>query len=218
MLRRSFVTLSRCLREAEHAAEQTAELAPTGFFGSVRSIFGKLQRQLDLEKREERENASNPYIQYPVVTKEQMKSILNDKYKFQLGYALFAHHSTVSDPTVHSLSDLTDPTQLNSLLPRRRPQGSPADTLSIKAGDDAMLVSPTVMAIADGVSGWESQAPDLVRFSLPAVACAASSRQREISMTLRWCPDTDDRSMTMWGKRGSQICFSRSLADCVIDS
>lgn len=69
-------------------------------------------------------------------------------------------------------------------------------------------------ALAQG----KRQAPDLVRFSLPAVACAASSRQREISMTLRWCPDTDDRSMTMWGKRGSQICFSRSLADCVIDS
>ena len=46
---------------------------------------------------------------------------------------------------------------MNSLLPRRRPQGSPSDTLSIKAGDDAMLVSPTILAIADGVSGWESQ-------------------------------------------------------------
>ena len=52
------------------------------------------------------------------------------------------------------MSDLTDPTLLNSLLPRRRPQGSPSDTLSIKAGDDTMLVS--VIAVADGVSGWES--------------------------------------------------------------
>lgn len=151
--KRSLFLSSRLLREAAESASSSG----AGFFGSVKSLFGKLQRQLDMEKREERENASNPYIQYPVVTKEQMRSLLNDRFKFQLGYALFAHHSAVSDPTVHSLSDLTDPTQLNSLLPRRRPQGSPADTLSIKAGDDAMLVSPTVMAIADGVSGWESK-------------------------------------------------------------
>lgn len=125
----------------------------------MRTMFspGKLQHQIDLENREKRENANNPYIQYPVITKEQMKEISNDKFKFEFGYASFAHHSVQSDPTVHSLSDLTDPTQLNSLLPRRRPQGSPADTLSIKAGDDAMLVSPTVMAVADGVSGWESK-------------------------------------------------------------
>lgn len=86
-----------------------------------------------------------------------MRQISNDVFKFDLGYASFAHHSVDTNPIVHSLSDLTDPTQLNSLLPRRRPIGSPADTLSIKAGDDAMLVSPTVMAIADGVSGWESK-------------------------------------------------------------
>ncbi|PVH22814.1 hypothetical protein CXQ85_002536 [Candidozyma haemuli] len=152
--RRSFTSATRCLREA---TAESGSSSSTGFFGSVRSMFGKSQRQLELEKREERENANNPYIQYPVVTKEQMTYISNDRFKFQLGHASFAHHSTVSDPTVHSLSDLTDPTQLNSLLPRRRPQGSPADTLSIKAGDDAMLVSPTVMAIADGVSGWESK-------------------------------------------------------------
>lgn len=118
---------------------------------------GKSQKQLDLDAREERENANNPYIQYPLVTKEQMKSIAYDKFRFETAYSSFAHHSIHTDPTVHSLSDLTDPTLLNSLLPRRRPVGLPADTLLIKAGDDAMLVSPTVMAIADGVSGWESK-------------------------------------------------------------
>lgn len=137
---------------------EAKENTEPGFFGNVRSLFQKKPREpLALEKRELRENANNPYILYPLVTKEQMKSIANDKFKFELGYASFAHHSIQSDPTVHSLSDLSDPTQLNSLLPRRRPQGSPADTLSIKAGDDAMLVSPTLMAVADGVSGWESK-------------------------------------------------------------
>lgn len=126
---------------------------------NVKSFFTprKLQHQLDLEAREERENATNPYIQYPLVTKEQMRRISTDRYRFEVGYASFAHHSVNTSPIVHSLSDLTDPAQLNSLLPRRRPHGSPADTLSIKAGDDAMLVSPTVMAIADGISGWESK-------------------------------------------------------------
>lgn len=130
-----------------------------GFFGSLKSLFTmeKLQRQKDIEKREQRENSSNPYIQYPLVTKEQMRRLTTDAYKFDFAYASYAHHSSNSDPAIHSLSDLTDPTQLNSLLPRRRPHGSPSDTLSIKAGDDAMLVSPTVMAIADGVSGWESK-------------------------------------------------------------
>lgn len=99
----------------------------------------------------------NPYIQYPVVTSEQMRRINNDRFKLDCGYASWAYHSTSLDPSVSSLSDLTDPTLLNTLLPRRRPHGSPADTLLVKAGDDAMLVSPSVMAIADGVSGWESK-------------------------------------------------------------
>lgn len=121
------------------------------------ALRSRKERQQRLEAREQRENANNPFIQYPVVTKEQIKKITNDRFKFQYGYLLFAHHSIHLDAIVNSLSDLTDPTQLNTLLPRRRPQGSPADTLSIKAGDDAMLVSPAVMAIADGVSGWESK-------------------------------------------------------------
>ncbi|ABN65980.2 predicted protein [Scheffersomyces stipitis CBS 6054] len=99
----------------------------------------------------------NPFIRFPVVTPEQMRKISNDKFKFDFAYTSFAFHSSSSVPQIHSLSDLTDPTSLNSLLPKRRPQGSPADTLSIKAGDDTMLVSPTVLAVADGVSGWEDK-------------------------------------------------------------
>lgn len=155
LCRRWLTTSSRSLQQQASGASKSKE----GFFGSMRSLLAprKLERQQKLEDRERRENANNPYIQYPVVTNEQIKKITNDKYKFQFGYASFAHHSITSDAIVNSLSDLTDPTQLNSLLPRRRPQGSPVDTLSIKAGDDAMLVSPAVMAIADGVSGWESK-------------------------------------------------------------
>lgn len=136
---------------------QANETPTPSFFGNVRNIFAtkKSDHQIELENREKRENANNPYIQYPVITREQMRSIAYDKFKLETAYSSFAHHSVNTDPTVHSLSDLTDPTLLNSLLPRRRPQGLPSDTLSIKAGDDAMLVSPTVMAIADGVSGWE---------------------------------------------------------------
>lgn len=97
-----------------------------------------------------------PYVQYPLFTKEQLKKIATDKFNLQVGHASFGYHSDSIVPSINSLSDLTDPTLLNSLLPRRRPQGSPSDTLSIKAGDDTMLVSPTVIAVADGVSGWES--------------------------------------------------------------
>lgn len=151
------------LRHLSSTAKRLSDLESSNeegsFFGAVRNLFKheKLQRELDIEARERRENANNPFIQYPLITKEQMRSISNDNFKFEVGYASFAHHSSTSDPMVHSLSDLTDPAQLNSLLPRRRPQGSPADTLSIKAGDDAMLVSPAILAIADGVSGWESK-------------------------------------------------------------
>lgn len=120
----------------------------------MKHIFAKLPQQQKLEAREAREAANNPYIQYPLMTTEQMNRIANDEFRFQYGYASWAHHSISSGALIHSLSDLTDPTQLNSLLPRRRPHGTPTDTLSIKAGDDAMLVSPTVLAIADGVSGW----------------------------------------------------------------
>lgn len=125
--------------------------------GYVNSIMKGARHYFLSQTRDEPLDQDNPYIKYPLVTKEQMRSITNDKFKFDFAYTSYAHHSTDSDPMIHSLSDLTEPTQLTSLLPRRRPHGSPSDTLSIKAGDDAMLVSPTVLAIADGVSGWESK-------------------------------------------------------------
>lgn len=114
-------------------------------------------RSYFLSKKNEPEDEVNPYIQYPIVTKEQMKRVMTDKFKFNFAYSSFSFHSSLSEPMIHSLSDLTDPTELTSLLPKRRPYGSPADTLSIRAGDDAMLVSPTILAVADGVSGWESK-------------------------------------------------------------
>lgn len=98
-----------------------------------------------------------PYIQYPLITNAQMNKIAIDNYKFDYLHASYSFHSHHSTANIHSLSDLSDPASLNSLLPRRRPHGSPVDTLSILAGDDAMLVSPTVLGVADGVSGWESK-------------------------------------------------------------
>lgn len=78
--------------------------------------------------------------------------------KLDYAFSTFAHHSASDIGSIHSLSDLTETTNLINLLPQRRPYGSPADTLSILAGDDAMLVSPNLLAIADGVSGWEDKA------------------------------------------------------------
>lgn len=96
-----------------------------------------------------------PYIRMPVILKDQLNQIPHDKYKFEFAYLSFGYHLQLLVPMIHSLLDLLDPTQLTTLLPRRRPHGLPADTLSIKAGDDAMLVLPLVLAIADGVSGWD---------------------------------------------------------------
>jgi serine/threonine protein phosphatase PrpC len=124
---------------------------------SVRGFFTGTRNHWLSFAKEEPVDEVNPYIQYPVVTNEQLKKLPTDRFKFDFAYSSFGYHSQLSLPMIHSLSDLTEPTQLNSLLPRRRPHGSPVDTLSIKAGDDAMLVSPSVLAIADGVSGWESQ-------------------------------------------------------------
>lgn len=113
------------------------------------------------------------YIQYPVVTAEQMKKICIEKFKFEFAFSSYAFHSS-SSSFIHSLSDLTDQTDLTSLLPRRRPPMSPADTLSISAGDDAMLVSPTTIAIADGVSGWEDK----------GINCSSSIWSRSMLETL----------------------------------
>lgn len=123
------------------------------------SLFHGARNYFLSRKKEEPDDLEleNPYIQYPLFTKDQMKKINIDKFKFEFAYASYSFHSVKGNTLIHSLSDLTDPAQLNSLLPRRRPQGSPVETLSIKAGDDAMLVSPTVMGIADGVSGWETK-------------------------------------------------------------
>lgn len=124
-------------------------------------LFNQLRAELKKDDNEDEyfdPDAQNiPYIKYPCITRDQLARIAVDKYKFEFGYNSFAYHSSRSDPMIHSLSDLTVPTDLTSLLPKRRPHGSPIDTLSIKAGDDAMLVSPSVLAIADGVTGWETK-------------------------------------------------------------
>lgn len=126
-------------------------------FAGARSILTSFRSSLSDDEQPSPEDQSNPYIHYPVVTTEQLRKIDNDKFRFEFGYNSFAHHSLRLGPMIHSLSDLTVPTDLTSLLPKRRPQGSLKDTLSIRAGDDAMLVSPTVLVVADGVSGWESK-------------------------------------------------------------
>ncbi|KAI5949929.1 hypothetical protein KGF54_005407 [Candida jiufengensis] len=126
----------------------------SSYFEGARNYFLGFNNSED--ERIEPVDESIPFVQYPLFTRDQLKKIASDKFKFDFGYASFGFHSDSIVPSINSLSDLTDPTQLNSLLPRRRPQGSPSDTLSIKAGDDTMLVSPSVLAIADGVSGWES--------------------------------------------------------------
>ncbi|RCK59218.1 putative protein phosphatase 2C 62 [Candida viswanathii] len=134
----------------------------SSIFKGARSYFLGLSRRI-LAEEEYDDNPVNeliPYVKYPLFTTEQLKKIATDKFKLEVGHASFGYHSDSIVPSINSLSDLTDPTQLNSLLPRRRPQGSPSDTLSIKAGDDTMLVSPSVIAVADGVSGWESDGKD----------------------------------------------------------
>lgn len=77
-----------------------------------------------------------------------------DYYKFKYGFASYVHHGGSSKPLINSLMDLTDPPNNLSLLPRRRLYGNPIETLSIKNGDDAMIVSPNLVGVADGVSGW----------------------------------------------------------------
>ena len=48
-----------------------------------------------------------------------IEKIATDKFKLQVGHASFGYHSDSIVPSINSLSDLTDPTLLNSLLPRR---------------------------------------------------------------------------------------------------
>lgn len=158
-LRVSKMSPTKCWHQIIRTPTRLINKSSTGNHIRHYSIFSGARHYFlsrDQEKEDD-EQFEHPYIQYPVVTKDQMKKIAIDKYKLDFTYASFSFHSSRANSSIHSLSDLTDPTQLNTLLPRRRPQGSPADTLSIKAGDDAMLVSPTVLGIADGVSGWESK-------------------------------------------------------------
>jgi serine/threonine protein phosphatase PrpC len=56
--------------------------------------------------------------------------------------------------------DLTDGASNLSLLPKRRLYGNPFETHSIKNGDDAMIVSPNLLGVADGVSGWSGAHAD----------------------------------------------------------
>ncbi|CAK9440953.1 uncharacterized protein LODBEIA_P48220 [Lodderomyces beijingensis] len=145
----------RCHRLKKNTRSLQRCYSSSSIFRGARNYFLGFGNSED-ETPRDTVDESIPYVQYPLFTREQLKKIVADKYKFDFGYASFGFHSDSIVPSINSLSDLTDPTQLNSLLPRRRPQGSPSDTLSVKAGDDTMLVSPSVLAIADGVSGWES--------------------------------------------------------------
>lgn len=77
-----------------------------------------------------------------------------DYYKLKYGFASYVHHGGSSKPLINSLMDLTDSPNNISLIPRRRLYGNPIETLSIKNGDDAMIVSPNLVGVADGVSGW----------------------------------------------------------------
>lgn len=77
-------------------------------------------------------------------------------YRFNFGYSNYAHHATV--PTISSLADLSDPIQMSSLVPVRRAPGSPSGTISVRCGDDAMIMSPLLLGVADGVSSWSEMA------------------------------------------------------------
>ncbi|KAI0464493.1 hypothetical protein LJB42_002108 [Komagataella kurtzmanii] len=91
---------------------------------------------------------------YHVREEKQPKKDLSIFY-FEYGYSSYSHHSRGKRiPMISSLSDLSDGGNLAALLPKRRPPGSPINTLSIRSGDDAMLVSPTLLGLADGVSSW----------------------------------------------------------------
>lgn len=78
-----------------------------------------------------------------------------DHFKFVSKFASYVHHGIDRKATVSSLMDLTDSTSKLALLPRRRLYGNPYETISVKSGDDAMILSPNLIGVADGVSGWE---------------------------------------------------------------
>lgn len=112
---------------------------------------------------EERHQTRRPTFYYqPTSSAAQSPSTINsskkkdspDYFKFQYSFASYVHHGGSSEPLISSLMDLTDSSNNLSLLPRRRLYGNPIETLSVKNGDDAMIVSPNLVGVADGVSGW----------------------------------------------------------------
>lgn len=141
------------------------------------------------------------FISYRKLTNDELKKIPHDTYKLDIAYLSFGYHSQLLVPMIHSLLDLLDPTQLNTLLPRRRPVGSPANTLSVKAGDDAMLVLPLVIAIADGVLGWEED----------------SLKQGDLGTWLRLMLETLSRLMTEYKIQHSPHPLVRRDIDQILD-
>lgn len=83
-----------------------------------------------------------------------------DHYRFHSCFASYCHHGMTPSPVITSLLDLTDNNSGLSLLPRRRLYGNPFETLSIKSGDDAIIVSPNMIGVADGVSGYSGEHAD----------------------------------------------------------
>lgn len=90
----------------------------------------------------------------------QVKGQTPDRFKFLFSQAGYVHHGPVRKPLVSSLMDLTDSASNLSLLPKRRLYGNPFETMSVKNGDDAMIVSPNLLGVADGVSGWSGAHAD----------------------------------------------------------
>ncbi|KAH3671432.1 hypothetical protein WICMUC_004612 [Wickerhamomyces mucosus] len=81
-----------------------------------------------------------------------------DRFRFHTAFQSYCHHG--STPLVTSLMDLADSSSSVSLLPRRRLYGNPFETLSIKSGDDSMIISPNLVGVADGVSGYSGSHSD----------------------------------------------------------
>lgn len=112
--------------------------SPGGFFGvySRRKAYNSRWIYTKGEKR----GTKDPRVQY------------KDTYRFEYNYSSYVHHGHL--PMIGSLTELTENTQILALMPKRRPVGSPNDTISVRVGDDAMLCSVSMLACADGISEW----------------------------------------------------------------
>ncbi|ODQ78843.1 hypothetical protein BABINDRAFT_162520 [Babjeviella inositovora NRRL Y-12698] len=77
-----------------------------------------------------------------------------DKFRFDFSFASHVHHGSKHTPLISSLTDLTD-FEFSAVprVPRRRVAGN-VDTISVRSGDDALIASPYLLGIADGVSSW----------------------------------------------------------------